>query len=86
MEQAKGIEPSQPAWEAGVLPLNYACACWNFQQLNPIEFHYNMIGWRKQENLAEGLPAETIFFVQNTQAIQQQVLIDNDVSLTGGSD
>ena len=24
MERAKGIEPSYPAWEAGVLPLNYA--------------------------------------------------------------
>ncbi len=24
MERAKGIEPSCPAWEAGVLPLNYA--------------------------------------------------------------
>ena len=24
MERAKGIEPSTPAWEAGVLPLNYA--------------------------------------------------------------
>ncbi len=21
-----GIEPTRPAWEAGVLPLNYACA------------------------------------------------------------
>jgi hypothetical protein len=25
MEQARGIEPPRPAWEAGVLPLNYAC-------------------------------------------------------------
>ena len=25
MEQAMGIGPTQPAWEAGVLPLNYAC-------------------------------------------------------------
>ena len=24
MERAKGIEPSYPAWKAGVLPLNYA--------------------------------------------------------------
>lgn len=23
MERVKGIEPSFPAWEAGVLPLNY---------------------------------------------------------------
>lgn len=23
MERVKGIEPSYPAWEAGVLPLNY---------------------------------------------------------------
>ena len=24
VERAKGIEPSYPAWEAGILPLNYA--------------------------------------------------------------
>lgn len=23
-----GIEPTQPAWEAGVLPLNYICTNW----------------------------------------------------------
>ncbi|GEM_PF-3166769 len=39
MERAKGIEPSYPAWEAGILPLNYArlifprCATSTF--LNP---------------------------------------------------
>ena len=27
MERVKGIEPSQPAWEAGVLPLNYTRTC-----------------------------------------------------------
>jgi hypothetical protein len=25
MEQVKGIEPSQSAWKADVLPLNYTC-------------------------------------------------------------
>ena len=25
LEQAMGIEPTRPAWKAGVLPLNYAC-------------------------------------------------------------
>ena len=25
MEQARGIEPPFPAWEAGVLPMNHAC-------------------------------------------------------------
>ena len=25
LEQVNGIEPSRPAWEAGVLPLNYTC-------------------------------------------------------------
>ncbi len=29
MEQVKGIEPSTPAWEAGVLPLNYTCRRYN---------------------------------------------------------
>ena len=33
MEQATGIEPALKAWEALILPLNYACA--NFK-----EFHY----------------------------------------------
>lgn len=27
MERARGIEPPRPAWEAGVLPLNYARVC-----------------------------------------------------------
>ena len=26
-EQITGIEPASPAWEAGVLPMNYICAC-----------------------------------------------------------
>ena len=32
MEQVKGIGPSQPAWKASVLPLNYTCTCyfWKF--------------------------------------------------------
>jgi hypothetical protein len=27
LERAKGIEPSYAAWEAAVLPLNYARSC-----------------------------------------------------------
>ena len=27
VEQVKGIGPSQPAWKASVLPLNYTCKC-----------------------------------------------------------
>ncbi len=30
MERAKGIEPSYAAWEAAVLPLNYARKCMFF--------------------------------------------------------
>ena len=26
-KQMTGIEPASPAWEAGVLPMNYICAC-----------------------------------------------------------
>ena len=26
VEQITGIEPASPAWEAGVLPMNYICA------------------------------------------------------------
>ncbi len=29
LEQVKGIGPSQPAWKASVLPLNYTCKCFN---------------------------------------------------------
>lgn len=29
LEQVKGIGPSQPAWKASVLPLNYTCKCSN---------------------------------------------------------
>ena len=28
LEQVAGIEPAWPAWKAGVLPLNYTCACY----------------------------------------------------------
>jgi hypothetical protein len=27
LKQITGIEPASPAWEAGVLPMNYICAC-----------------------------------------------------------
>ena len=27
IEQMTGIEPASPAWEAGVLPMNYICNC-----------------------------------------------------------
>lgn len=27
-KQMTGIEPASPAWEAGVLPMNYICAKW----------------------------------------------------------
>lgn len=30
LEQATGIEPAWSAWEAEVLPLNYACRCWSW--------------------------------------------------------
>ena len=35
LEQATGIEPAYPAWEAGVLPLNYAC------KLTIVILHYS---------------------------------------------
>ena len=32
LEQATGIEPASPAWEAGVLPLDYACGLFYYNQ------------------------------------------------------
>ena len=29
LEQVTGIEPARPAWEAGVLPLNYTCVIYD---------------------------------------------------------
>ena len=34
-ERATGIEPALPAWEAGVLPLNYARALFHYIKKNP---------------------------------------------------
>lgn len=41
LERAKGIEPSYSAWEADVLPLNYA-------RINPIK-HYSMVSPKRKE-------------------------------------
>jgi hypothetical protein len=35
LEQMTGIEPAYPAWEAGVLPLNYICGWWKRGGSNP---------------------------------------------------
>jgi hypothetical protein len=37
LERAKGIEPSYAAWEAAVLPLNYA-------RLSPFAFEHDLFG------------------------------------------
>ena len=34
-ERVKGIEPSYPAWKAGVLPLNYTRIFWGFPFISP---------------------------------------------------
>jgi hypothetical protein len=40
MERAKGIEPSYAAWEAAVLPLNYAR---NFNNLSRFRFQFGFL-------------------------------------------
>ena len=40
MEQAAGIEPAHSAWEADVLPLNYACGWSSRLGLNEEPFDY----------------------------------------------
>ena len=34
MEQVKGIGPSQPAWKASVLPLNYTCTIVDYHNIS----------------------------------------------------
>ena len=51
MERVKGIEPSRPAWKAGVLPLNYTR---NIPNVSHSLFTQNLIDlwWRgKDSNL-----------------------------------
>ncbi len=48
MERVKGIEPSRPAWKAGVLPLNYT-------RFAPIKAHKN--GGPEQDRTADLLIA-----------------------------
>jgi hypothetical protein len=37
VQQATGIEPASPAWEAGVLPMNYACTTGIYYKIEPDE-------------------------------------------------
>ena len=41
VERVKGIEPSYEAWEAAVLPLNYARVCMLFILLDALSKHKN---------------------------------------------
>ena len=50
MERAKGIEPSYAAWEAAVLPLNYARKSLHFQSLRSIR-DFRSCGHRVAANL-----------------------------------
>ena len=65
MERAKGIEPSCAAWEAAVLPLNYARKlrfCLTFQ-CDGIVYHI------QQRKITLGIRAaqlELVIFAQNT--------------------
>jgi hypothetical protein len=45
MERVMGIEPTLPAWKAGVLPLNYTRK--SFSQLvdNKLSFIKKILGW-----------------------------------------
>lgn len=43
MEQTTGIEPVFPAWEAGVLPINYICKQLNYSFVNTIYLTNNII-------------------------------------------
>lgn len=48
-EQVKGIEPSWPAWEAGVLPLNYTC-------IPMQQDHYSMLSQQLQGKFGDKGP------------------------------
>lgn len=49
VQQMTGIEPAFPAWEAGVLPMNYICICH--------AMNYNAIP-AKMQGLLNGGPHE----------------------------
>ena len=54
LEREKGIEPSLPAWKAGVLPLNYSRIKYNYYiQLVPtfIRFINKKLGYRSYHEL-----------------------------------
>jgi hypothetical protein len=60
LERVRGIEPPYPAWEAGVLPLNYTreihCVCY-FTTLAP---YMQALFWKEN-----GMSFHTIPFQQN---------------------
>ena len=58
LERVKGIEPSYPAWKAGILPLNYT--------RKP---EHNNTGWVGCQDLSEkNLPPAHLFFVFFSEA------------------
>ena len=60
MEQATGIEPASQAWEARVLPLNYACAmCWKLIYKVPLNLQVNFYSGKDNYGLTK---IEMIFY------------------------
>lgn len=46
-KQMTGVEPASPAWEAGVLPMNYICISNNhkkYYNTNPLKMQILFIG------------------------------------------
>jgi hypothetical protein len=87
LERAKGIEPSYAAWEAAVLPLNYARVIYTLNQLLrydyelffPIKFGANLVaGCADGTNLsypavsATGFPSGTLNHIDDDVDLQHE--------------
>ena len=71
MERAMGIEPTQPAWKAGVLPLYYAREC-RYYSRNFAGLQANIF----RENL-------TCFTVRSSRKLIEAVKIMSHIHETG---
>ena len=43
LERVMGIEPTRPAWKAGILPLNYTRECFQISSLFIITLHFRFV-------------------------------------------
>ena len=69
-----GIEPASPAWEAGVLPMNYICTCSYYSIRNPEIKPKNQK--RKQRKRRPGGPGAFSFLMRGEIVIFKSTICD----------